>query len=208
MLDGLSYLLTNRQYSWMPQVKDPEKRRAISEAVVTEAVEYGLASISMDAVARRAGVSKGTLYLYYKNKDEMLQEVYMEIKYAFATRMDDAIDGLTGSEQIVRVIWFELFQYVLDNPEHHLYAEYISSTQLLDSERQKEVAALTKRLHKPLRAAIKDGTIVDIPIATIQALFVAPAFHLAKHHVMAGKKPVLKSVDQAYQLIWAGLSTR
>ena len=38
-------------------------------------VERGFASTRLEDVAKRAGVSKGTLYLYFENKDELFKAV-------------------------------------------------------------------------------------------------------------------------------------
>jgi AcrR family transcriptional regulator len=37
--------------------------------------ERGFAACSLDAIAARAGVTKGTLYLYFRNKEDLLKEV-------------------------------------------------------------------------------------------------------------------------------------
>ena len=41
-------------------------------------VERGFAATRLEDVARRAGVSKGTLYLYYTNKEELFKAVVRE----------------------------------------------------------------------------------------------------------------------------------
>ena len=41
-------------------------------------VERGFAATRLDEVARRAGVSKGTLYLYFENKEELFKAVVRE----------------------------------------------------------------------------------------------------------------------------------
>jgi AcrR family transcriptional regulator len=45
------------------------------EAAIDLFVERGYAATRLDDVARRAGVSKGTLYLYYENKEELFKAV-------------------------------------------------------------------------------------------------------------------------------------
>jgi AcrR family transcriptional regulator len=45
------------------------------EAAIDLFVERGYAATRLEDVARRAGVSKGTLYLYYENKEELFKEV-------------------------------------------------------------------------------------------------------------------------------------
>ena len=48
------------------------------EAALDLFVERGYAATRLEDVARRAGVSKGTLYLYYENKEELFKAVVRE----------------------------------------------------------------------------------------------------------------------------------
>jgi TetR/AcrR family transcriptional regulator len=51
---------------------DPERQQAILLAILDEAAEKGPATLNMKQVARRAGVSVGSLYTYFPNRDGML----------------------------------------------------------------------------------------------------------------------------------------
>ena len=54
----------------------PEERpRQILDAALEVFGERGLAGARLDDIARRAGVSKGTIYLYFQNKEELFREV-------------------------------------------------------------------------------------------------------------------------------------
>jgi AcrR family transcriptional regulator len=54
----------------------PEERPAqILKAALTEFGESGLACARLDDIAKRAGLSKGTIYLYFPNKEELFREV-------------------------------------------------------------------------------------------------------------------------------------
>ena len=55
--------------------KTAQTRQQITEAALAEFVESGLARSTMDRIARRAQVAKGTLYLYYPSKGELLRGV-------------------------------------------------------------------------------------------------------------------------------------
>lgn len=52
-----------------------ERPQEVLEAALEVFVERGYAATNMDEIARRAGVSKGTLYLYYPGKAELLKAV-------------------------------------------------------------------------------------------------------------------------------------
>ncbi|MBN1889015.1 MAG: TetR/AcrR family transcriptional regulator [Thermoflexales bacterium] len=51
---------------------DPERQQAVLDAILGEAVEQGPASLSVKRVARRAGVSVGSLYQYFANREGLL----------------------------------------------------------------------------------------------------------------------------------------
>ncbi len=51
------------------------KRQAILDAALDEFSAKGFAAARMDDVAERAGVAKGTIYLYFKDKDALFQEL-------------------------------------------------------------------------------------------------------------------------------------
>jgi AcrR family transcriptional regulator len=51
---------------------DPDRQRAIVDAILVEATERGPASLNIKEIARRAGVSVGSLYQYFPNRDGLL----------------------------------------------------------------------------------------------------------------------------------------
>jgi AcrR family transcriptional regulator len=51
---------------------DPERQQAILQAILDEASEKGPAGLNIKEVARRAGVSVGSLYTYFPDREGML----------------------------------------------------------------------------------------------------------------------------------------
>ncbi|MDI3468192.1 MAG: Transcriptional regulator, AcrR family [Pseudolabrys sp.] len=56
-------------------VRRAERRDAILSAALDEFSSQGFAAARLDDVARRAGVAKGTIYLYFRDKDTLFQEL-------------------------------------------------------------------------------------------------------------------------------------
>jgi AcrR family transcriptional regulator len=52
-----------------------ERREAIIEAALDEFITRGYAATRLDDVAKRAGVAKGTIYLHFKDKEALFQEL-------------------------------------------------------------------------------------------------------------------------------------
>lgn len=74
--------------------QDPRKRRQILDGAYRMFMAQGFDAASMSDIAREAGVSKGTLYVYFDSKERLFQELVREEKERqfpaiFAIDLDD-----------------------------------------------------------------------------------------------------------------------
>ena len=58
--------------------KGDDKRDRIMNAAITTFAQNGYHQATMAAVAREAGVAAGTIYLYFKSKDDLLISIFEE----------------------------------------------------------------------------------------------------------------------------------
>lgn len=81
------------------QRRKADRPHELLEAALTLFVEKGLAATRQEEVARRAGVSKGTLYLYYPSKDELFKaviEAYLTQVIVEGAEIVDQFEGSTS----------------------------------------------------------------------------------------------------------------
>jgi len=64
-----------------------ERREAIIEAAMDEFIARGFAATRLDDVAKRAGVAKGTIYLHFKDKESMFEELIRTAIVPMITRL-------------------------------------------------------------------------------------------------------------------------
>jgi AcrR family transcriptional regulator len=75
----------------------------ILAAALAEFVEHGYAATKLENVARRAGVTKGTLYLYFESKDALFKAVVRETIVPLLATAEQMVDDHTGGpEQLLR----------------------------------------------------------------------------------------------------------
>ncbi len=67
------------------------KRKAILEATLTVLRERGLSGLKMEEVARQAEVGKGTIYLYFKDKKDLLKALVEERTLAFYKEVEGIV---------------------------------------------------------------------------------------------------------------------
>src|SRR5262250_1916785 len=93
MNDRLTTSKTERRWSRRKEARPEE----ITAAALELFVERGFANTRLDDVASRAGVSKGTLYLYFANKVELFKAVVREALVARLVEFRERIDHFQGS---------------------------------------------------------------------------------------------------------------
>lgn len=80
-------------------------------------VEKGFASTRLDEVAARAGVSKGTLYLYFDSKEELFKAVIREGLLPLLAEGETLVANASGpASELFRAIVLRWWQVVGDNP--------------------------------------------------------------------------------------------
>ncbi|RXZ43609.1 TetR/AcrR family transcriptional regulator [Crenobacter cavernae] len=79
------------------QRKKDERPGEILDAALDLFVEKGFRATKMEDIARAAGVTKGTPYLYFENKEELFKAVVRETQVAHVTSMRERAAGHSGS---------------------------------------------------------------------------------------------------------------
>ncbi|QPF94197.1 TetR/AcrR family transcriptional regulator [Bradyrhizobium commune] len=64
-----------------------ERRAAIVEAAMDEFIARGFAATRLDDIAKRAGVAKGTIYLHFKDKESMFEELVRTVIVPVVARL-------------------------------------------------------------------------------------------------------------------------
>jgi AcrR family transcriptional regulator len=79
-----------------------ETRRAILEAARKRFLHYGFKKTTIDEIAADAGIGKGTVYLYFDNKEELLLTLAREVKRNVTDQMRAITESLASPEEKLR----------------------------------------------------------------------------------------------------------
>lgn len=97
--------------------KDPEKQDAILQAAVRIFAQQGYHTAKMSKIAEEAGVAAGSLYLYFRNKETLLQEIidttWVEMKSRYEREVSRK--DLTPQEKLIALM-DSVFDLFVDDP--------------------------------------------------------------------------------------------
>jgi len=135
--------------------KDKPKYKQIIDAAIIVIAENGYHQSQVSKIAKQAGVADGTIYLYFKNKEEILVSVFEEKMEIFADNLKEIIQQeISSSDKLYKMIENH---FVVLASDHHL----ATVTQL---ELRQANLALRLRINEVLRnylvlldAILKEG---------------------------------------------------
>ena len=78
--------------------------QSIQEATMRVIARKGMAAATMQDIAEEAGVAKGTIYLYFRDRDELVEKTFESAMQRVAEQVDAALDLDIPLEEKVRAI--------------------------------------------------------------------------------------------------------
>ena len=85
--------------------RDKPKFKQIIDAAVVVIAENGYHQAQVSKIAKQAGVADGTIYLYFKNKEDILISVFQEKMGLFVENLKRIIiDGTSSSEKLLKMV--------------------------------------------------------------------------------------------------------
>ena len=144
----------------MVRIRDESKLEAIFMATLTLTGSVGIAGLKMSNIARAAGMASGTLYIYFSNKESLLNDLYTQLKMEVAGPLGDSLAHLPVRQQL-RTLWERLLRYRLQNHGKMIFMEQFAVSPFIavgDQRRRQQFATmLTDALDQGRREAIVKG---------------------------------------------------
>src|SRR5687768_18416522 len=78
--------------------------QSIQEATMRVISRKGMAAATMQEIADEAGVAKGTIYLYFRDRDELVEKTFDNAMQTLTERIDEALDRDIPIEEKIRAV--------------------------------------------------------------------------------------------------------
>ena len=92
-----------------------DKRTALLNAATALFAQNGLHSVPTSAIAREAGVAKGTLFVYFETKEQLLNELYLDLAARYIEAVKASHEPGAPADSQFRAFWFAFARWYLDH---------------------------------------------------------------------------------------------
>jgi TetR/AcrR family fatty acid metabolism transcriptional regulator len=130
-----------------PKKKNMDKYQRILEAAISVFAEQGFFQSTIAQIAKEAGVADGTIYLYFKNKDDILVQFYHYKTRQIFERFRDAVSQPATAEEKLRcLIHVHLQEFQKDRNMAIVYQAETHQNRRLGDAQIKEMSKMYKEI--------------------------------------------------------------
>lgn len=157
------------------------KRKLIFKATEKIIASKGLQGLSMQQIANEAGVAAGTIYRYFKDKDELIGELRKNVLRVVASHiLKDSGEG-TLEQRFIRV-WFNIVDFGRQRtPANLSYEQYIHLPGIDSDPHQTFENTTFSELHVLFEEGKDAGVFHSLQNKTLFAISLEPAVALGRN---------------------------
>jgi AcrR family transcriptional regulator len=183
-------------------MNDKDKRSAILDATLKLISERGFHDTPMSQIAKEAGVSAGIIYHYFENKEDLICELFGEVKMQLAkAAMEGYSEDLPLRERF-RLIWLNTARFYLHHPSETAFLEQFENSPYYSLDLMEKYVEYYIPIFEVIQYAVGQGVIKDLPLEVLSALTLEVAISLAKKHTAGMITLDEEAMEAAMEACW------
>lgn len=184
-----------------------DKRKKILAAAEILLAERGFYGLSMKALANSAGVAAGTIYRYFENKEDMIDQLHQHVQEEIAAVTFEGLhEGLSEKEKYI-LCWRNTYQSALTNPNRLIAVSMLFLRPCVHGE---EMLSCSNNHFAPLfniyEKGIREHIFHDFPILALLSLSFESSLNIAKKVMnLSINKPDEQLITQIIDASWQAI---
>lgn len=118
--------------------KSIDKRNALISATIELVNNNGFHASAMSKIAKMANVSPATIYLYFENKQDLVNQTYLEVKTKYTDFVFQTYNENTPVKSGFELIWKRIAEFNSNESEYSFFLNQCNNTPMIDEPSRKE----------------------------------------------------------------------
>jgi AcrR family transcriptional regulator len=184
-----------------------DKKSAILKSVLKLVNRQGFYHLNMKSIAKEAGIAAGTIYLYFKSKEELINDLYGLIAQEF----NQTVLKNYNDQKEIKENFFNMLDaavgFYMENPDQFSFIEQYTYAPFLFKENQDQNFSLLLPIYKMMGLGKQAKIIKNIDDAILLSMIHGSLNTMIKLHL--AKKTSLKTKNkrqQFYNAIWEAIT--
>jgi len=178
------------------------KRETILETTLNIISEVGIQGTSLPDIIKQSGVAAGTIYYYFKDKNDLIDTLYLEVKQEAGKAFIIGIDQDITHKEKFFLIWKNLYLFYIANPKKFELLEDYANSPLVKN----EIKAITQSYYQPvtnyIESGIKLGVLRELPVQLMINLLLRNISSFTRMVLLNEIKPSEELIESVIQSSW------
>ena len=182
--------------------KTLNKKKALLDATLFLVNNKGFHDAPMSKIAKIAKVSPATIYLYFENKQDLINQLYLKVKASYCEQAFIAYENTFPVKKGFEIIWHNIAHYKLNNIDEALFLAHCDVTPMIDQDTKLEGLKHLEPLLDLWKKGQEEEVIKDISPYLLYAYTLSPLSFLMTIHNKDSFVLNEENIKNAFQLSW------
>jgi len=191
-----------------PTVKNSDKRSKIMKVALELLAEHGFHRVSMSMIAGKANVAVGTIYIYFANKDKLIEELFLDLERKIVKTLLEGYPAESAIRDQFIFVTKKILFYFLQNAIQFRYIEqYINSPYGVMMHRDRLLGKVGREdmFINLFAEGVAKQIIKNIPVAVLFSVSFAPLIFLVRDHILGFITLDDVLIDKVTEACWDGI---
>ena len=181
--------------------RDTDKEDLVKQTAIKLIVKNGLEGFSMNKLAKACNISVATLYIYYKDRDDLILNIAMESGKLMSDTIIKDFDPELSLEEGLRQQWKNRYKFMTDHPGLNLFFDQLRSSSYQEEFLSGFLKEFKLVMGKFMQNVMERGEIEEMTFETYWAIAFAPLYALARFD-NEGKSLSGKPYQMTDKVLW------
>lgn len=170
------------------RTRDTDKEELVRQKAIEMIVKEGLEGFSMQKLAKAANISPATLYIYYKDREDLLTKLSLTVVDEMVDMSLRGFDPELSFAQGMELQWRNRLEYFLRSPLQMQFMEQVRYSPMYEKIQETIGDKFGQVLGPFVHKAIANKELLEVPFEIYWSVAFAPLYQLIKFHTQGGHK--------------------
>lgn len=183
------------------------KKDIIFKSTVKLITQNGFDATPISMIAKDAGIAAGTIYIYFKDKHTLLNDLYLNLKEQLTGALVKGYNRSLPIRVALELIYKNYIRFMLENKEPFLFFQQFTNSPYIDKLTKEEGLRIYSPVLDVFERAKKDKVIKNIPNTVLHAQVFAPVAALIKQHFSGEFEFTPENIELTFQTCWDAIKS-